>query len=100
MPFLVRYLLYNLIWKRDLFYTVPKKIEPAIFRKAIFAFRKATKGSKNPEYVDESISVRVRERIKDTNDPHPQAYSVPDEEIAAEEEMDAAGPAVAGSASG
>jgi hypothetical protein len=60
VPFPVRYLLHNDQWKKDLWYEIPREIDPDTFRKSILAFHRATRGTESPEYEGESIIVRPR----------------------------------------
>lgn len=60
VPFPIRYLLHNPTWKQDLWYEIPRKIDPDSFRRSIIAFHRTTRGTSSPIYSDENLSVRPR----------------------------------------
>lgn len=76
VPFPVRYLLNNTQWKKDLWYEIPKKIDPDAFRRSIIAFHQATRGKESPEYEDENIIVRPRRPTAITQTPDGQTLPV------------------------
>jgi len=65
VPYPVRYLINAPPWK-DIFITVPEKIDLRAYRNAVFTFYKAKHCSEDPTYEDEQISVQPRKAVGDT----------------------------------
>jgi hypothetical protein len=64
VPYPVRYLINAPPWK-DIFITVPEKIDPRAYKNAVFTFYKAKRCSEDPTHEDEKISVRPRKPVGD-----------------------------------
>jgi hypothetical protein len=62
VPFPVRYLINAPPW-RDIFITVPEKIDLRAYKNAVLAFYKDRRCSEDPTYEDECISVRPRKAV-------------------------------------
>ena len=62
VPFPVRYLINAPPW-RDIFITVPEKIDLRAYKNAVFAFYKEKRCSEDPTYEDEFIAVRPRKAV-------------------------------------
>jgi hypothetical protein len=62
VPYPVRYLINAPPWK-DIFITVPEKIDLRAYKNAGFTFYKLRRCSEDPTYEDEHISVRPRKAI-------------------------------------
>ena len=62
VPFPVRYLINAPPW-RDIFITVPEKIDLRAYKNAVFAFYKDRRCSEDPTYEDEFIAVRPRKAV-------------------------------------
>jgi hypothetical protein len=64
VPYPVRYLINAPPWK-DIFITVPEKIDLRAYKNAILAFHRDRRCSEDPTYEDEHISVRPRKAVGD-----------------------------------
>ena len=62
VPFPVRYLINAPPW-RDIFITVPERIDLRAYKNAVLAFYKDRRCSEDPTYEDEHISVRPRKPV-------------------------------------
>lgn len=62
VPFPVRYLINAPPW-RDIFITVPKRIDLGAYKNAVFAFHKEKRCCEDPTYEGEHISVRPRKAV-------------------------------------
>ncbi|KAK6196707.1 hypothetical protein LQW54_011275 [Pestalotiopsis sp. IQ-011] len=65
VPFPVRYLIHAAQWRRDIFITIPSKIDTRTLRRAVLEFVKARRREPDPLWDGEYISVRacVRQRV-------------------------------------
>lgn len=59
-PFPIRYLIHLPEHHKDLWWEIRERIEPNIFRQAIFAWYQATRGTDNLEYEDGHLKVTIR----------------------------------------
>ncbi|KAL3427323.1 hypothetical protein PVAG01_00832 [Phlyctema vagabunda] len=98
VAFPVRYLLHNPQWKKDLWYEIPKKIDPDTFRRSIIAFHRATRGTESPNYQDDNITVRPRQPHAHTETPDIQSISARQDDAHEAEDADATEPSLAGPA--
>ncbi|KAF7541925.1 hypothetical protein G7054_g332 [Neopestalotiopsis clavispora] len=62
VPFPVRYLIHAAQWRRDIFITIPSKIDSRTLRLATLEFHKQRRGHADPLWDGEHISVRLRAR--------------------------------------
>jgi len=62
VPFPIRYLINAPPWK-DIFITVPEKIDIQAYKNAVVAFYKEKRGFENPTYEGGGIAVRPRKAV-------------------------------------
>ncbi|KAF5701391.1 hypothetical protein FMUND_13889 [Fusarium mundagurra] len=64
-PFPIRYLIFVYQWKKDIFISIPNKIEIMTFRRAIFDFACSRNREEDPTFSNEYISVRPRKTFRE-----------------------------------
>ncbi|ETS84207.1 hypothetical protein PFICI_02232 [Pestalotiopsis fici W106-1] len=77
VPFPVRYLIHAAQWRRDIFITIPSKIDARTLRRAVLEFAKERRREADPFWDGEYISVRLRARPALTGQGESAAESVP-----------------------
>ncbi|KAI4595485.1 hypothetical protein KJ359_006831 [Pestalotiopsis sp. 9143b] len=79
VPFPVRYLIHAAQWRRDIFITIPSKIDSPTLRRAVLKFVKEKRREPDPLWDGEHISVRARVRPQAPQGQESGAESVPQE---------------------
>ncbi|KAF5592291.1 hypothetical protein FPANT_5450 [Fusarium pseudoanthophilum] len=64
-PFPIRYLIFVYQWKKDIFISIPNKIEIETFRRAIFDFARSRNKEEDPTFSNEYISVWPRKTFRE-----------------------------------
>lgn len=79
VPFPVRYLIHAAQWRRDIFITIPSKIDSRTLRRAVLEFVKERRREPDPVWNGEHISVRARVRPQVPQGQESGVESVPQE---------------------
>ncbi|KAF4496620.1 hypothetical protein FAGAP_7247 [Fusarium agapanthi] len=64
-PFPIRYLIFVYQWKKDIFLSIPNKIDIVTFRRAVFDFARSINREEDPTFSNEHISVWPRKTFRE-----------------------------------